>query len=140
MLCAKFGSVEEGFLNFNIEFSLFRNYLTLENAMVLYLNWNPHHLRMFCAKFSWNCNWPSSSREEDFLILSMYFSLFRNYLHLDNGEVLHLNKRITTTFFETFGWNWPSASREEDENVESLLTDERMDRQIPDDRRSEKLT
>ena len=102
MLCAKFCSVEE-FLNFNIELSLFPNYLTLEKAMVLYSNMNPHHLRMFCAKSSLNCNWPSSSREEDFLILSMYFSLFRNYFHLDNGEVLHLNKRITTTFCEKFG-------------------------------------
>ena len=39
-----------------------------------------------------------------------------------------------------FGWNWFSGFGEEDENVKSLQTDGRTDRQTPDDRWSEKLT
>ena len=35
---------------------------------------NPLHPTMLCAKFGWNL--PSGSREEDFLILSMYFRYF----------------------------------------------------------------
>ena len=34
----------------------------------------------------------SGSGEEDFLILSMYFRLFRNYLPLEKRWALHLNK------------------------------------------------
>ena len=53
---------------------------------------NPCHLpvRLLCAKFDWN--WPSGSGEEDFLISSMFFSLFRNYLPLEKGGALYLNK------------------------------------------------
>ena len=38
---------------------------------------------MLCAKIIWN--WLSGSGEEDFLISSMYFLLFRNYLPLEKG-------------------------------------------------------
>ena len=45
------------------------------------------------------------------------FSLFRNYLPLDKGGVLHL-KNLTALrsrmICAKFGWNWPSDSREED--------------------------
>ena len=41
---------------------------------------------MHCAKFGWN--WPSVSGEEDFLILSMYFRPYRNYLPLEKGDAL----------------------------------------------------
>ena len=45
--------------------------------------WIPITQRMLCAKFGWN--WLSGFGEEDFLILLMYFSLFRNYLPLEKG-------------------------------------------------------
>ena len=56
----------------------------------IWTNLSPLHPRMLCAKFGWN--WLSGSWEEDFLILSPYFLLFRNYLSLEKGRVLHLNK------------------------------------------------
>ena len=42
---------------------------------------------MLCAKFGWN--WPNDSGEEDFLKV---ISLFFNYLPLEKGEAIHLNK------------------------------------------------
>ena len=45
---------------------------------------------MLCAKFGWN--WPSSSGGEDFFNFVNVFSLFRNYLPLEKGRALHLNK------------------------------------------------
>ena len=45
---------------------------------------------MLCAKFGWN--WPSGSGEEDFFNFVNIFSLFRNYLPLEKGGALHLNK------------------------------------------------
>ena len=45
---------------------------------------------MLCAELSWNL--PSGSEGEDFQILSMYFSLFHNYLPFEIGVALHLNK------------------------------------------------
>ena len=53
-------------------------------------NLNPLHPRMLCAKFGWN--WLSGSGEEDFLYFVNVFSLFCNYLPLEKGRVLHLNK------------------------------------------------
>ena len=41
------------------------------------------HLKMLCAKFSWN--WPSRSSEKDFKIFANVFSLFGNYLSLEKG-------------------------------------------------------
>ena len=86
------------------------------------------------------------------------FSLFRNYLPLELGGALHLNKLESPSpirmLCAKFGWNWPSGSGEEDflissmylryfiiispwpsgsgeedENVKSLQTDEQTDRQ-----------
>ena len=56
----------------------------------IWTNLNPLHPRMLCAKFGWN--WPSGSGEEDFLNFVNVFSLFRNYLPLEIGGTLHLNK------------------------------------------------
>ena len=53
----------------------------------IWTNLNPPHPRMLCAKFGWN--WLSGSGEVDFWISSMYF---RNYLPLEKGVALHLNK------------------------------------------------
>ena len=41
---------------------------------LIWRNLNPLHPMMLCAKIVWN--WHSGSREEDFLILSMYFHYF----------------------------------------------------------------
>ena len=56
----------------------------------IWTNLNPLHSRILCAKFGWN--WPSGSGEEDFLNFLNAFSLFRNYLPLEKGRALHLNK------------------------------------------------
>ena len=53
----------------------------------IWRNLNPLHQRILCAKIGWN--WLPGSREEDFLISSMYFC---NYLPLEKGGALHLNK------------------------------------------------
>ena len=45
---------------------------------------------MHCASFGWN--WPGGSGEEDSLNLVNVFSLFGNYLPLELGGALHLNK------------------------------------------------
>ena len=56
----------------------------------IWTNLYPLHPRMLCAKFVWN--WPSGSGEEDFFNFVNIFSLFRNYLPLEKGAALHLNK------------------------------------------------
>ena len=59
--------------------------------------------------------------EKIFLNFVNVFSLFRNYLPLEKGEALHLNKLEFPSPKECFvGWNWPSGSGEEDETVRSL--------------------
>ena len=57
-------------------------------------NWNRCHLKMVCAKFGGN--WLSCSGE-DFLNSSMYLH-FCNYLHLEKGRALHLNKFESPSF------------------------------------------
>ena len=52
--------------------------------------WIPRHRRMLCAKFGWN--WPSGSGEEDFLNFVNVSLPFHNYLPLEKGVALHLNK------------------------------------------------
>ena len=54
----------------------------------IWINLNPLHPRMLCAKFGWN--WPSGSGE-DFNFVNV-LSLFCNYLPLEKGGALHLNK------------------------------------------------
>ena len=51
---------------------------------------NPLYPIMLCAMFSWN--WSSGSWKEDFFNFVNVFLLFRNYLPLDIGGALHLNK------------------------------------------------
>ena len=103
MLCAKFGwnwlsgSGEEDFLISSMFFfaiSYICNYLPLEKSGALHLNkLESLFPRMLCAKFGWN--WPSGSREEDFLISSMFFYAILyicNYLPLEKSGALYLNK------------------------------------------------
>ena len=49
----------------------------------IWTNLNPLHQSMHCAKFG--LNWPSGSEDNR-------FSLFLNYLSLEKGRALHLNK------------------------------------------------
>ena len=57
----------------------------------IWRNFDPLHPRILCAKFGWN--WSSGSGEEDILISSNnVFSQFRNYLPLEKGRALQLNK------------------------------------------------
>ena len=57
----------------------------------IWTNLNLLHPRMLCAKFGWN--WPSGSGEEDlFFKFVKVFSQFPNYLPLEKGGGLHLNK------------------------------------------------
>ena len=97
MLCAKFGwnwpnfSGEEDFKISSMYFCYFVIISPLKRAgPFIWTNLNPLHPRMFCAKFGWN--WLSGSGEEDFLNFVNLFSLFLNYLHLEKGMALHLNK------------------------------------------------
>ena len=84
------------FVNVN---SLFRTHLPLEKCgPFIWTNLNSFLPRMLCAKFGWNWN---SVSEEDLSI-----SLFRNYITLEKGGVLHLNKRESPLPKEAFYQMW----------------------------------
>ena len=82
------GSGEEDFLNFvNVFFPLFYNYLPMKKGgACIYTNLNPVYPRIYCEKF--HRNWPSGSREKDFVNFINVFSQFRNYLHLEKSRDL----------------------------------------------------
>ena len=87
----------------------------------LWKNMNPNHPRMLCAKLGWNIG-PVVLEKKIFKFCQCIFA-FCNYLPLEKGRALHLNKLNTyhpRMFCAKFGWNWPSGSWEEDENVKSL--------------------
>ena len=98
MLCVKFGwnwlsgSGEEDF--FFISPMYFCYFIILfpwkRAGPFIWTNLNPLHLRMLCAKFGWN--WPTGSEEEDFFNFVNVFSQFHNYLPLEKGGALYLNK------------------------------------------------
>ena len=72
-------------------FRFFRNYLRLEKTgPFIWTKSNPLHPKMLCAKFGWY--WLSGSGEEVFFNFVNVFLLFRNYLPLEKGRALHLNK------------------------------------------------
>ena len=67
-----------------------------------------------------------------FLISWMYFLLFRNYLPLEKGRALHLNKLESPSPKEALCQVWLKSAQwfwDEDENLKSLQTDGRTDRQ-----------
>ena len=47
-------------------------------------------------------NWPSCFREEDYV-----FSLFGNYLPLEEGVALYMDKLESPSPKDSFGWIWP---------------------------------
>ena len=130
-----------GFFNFVDVFSLFRNYLPLEKRGTLHLNkLESLHPRMLFAKFGWN--WPSGSGDKRFLNFVDVFSLFRNYLPLEKGGALHLNKlespspknALCQVWLKLAQWFWRRRWKCE------KFTDGQTDRQTTDNRWSEKLT
>ena len=69
---------------------------------------------MICAKFGWN--WP---RRRFFLICQCIFAKLSNYLPLEKGRTLLLNKFEFPSPKDDLCqvwicWNWPSGTREED--------------------------
>ena len=96
-VCAKFcwnwlnGSWEEDFLNFVNVFFLFRNYLPLEKSEAFHLNKleSPSPKDVMCPVWLKFATW---FWRTTFLNSSMYILLFRNYLPLEKGGILHLKK------------------------------------------------
>ena len=140
MLCAKIGwnwlsgSGEEIFLISSMYFRLFCNNLPLEMGWVLHLNKlassSPKHalwqvwLKM--AKWFWR---------RRFLDFVNVFSLFRNYLSLEKGGALHLNKlespspkdALCQVWLKLAQWFW--RKRWKCEKFTDGRTDGRTDRQ-----------
>mgnify|MGYP003691681831 CR=1 FL=1 len=79
------------FLNFVNEFSLFGNYLPLEKGGALHLNKfeSPSSKDALCQVWLKLAQWFWRRRFFNFVNV---FSLFHNYLRLEKGGVLHLNK------------------------------------------------
>ena len=92
---------------------------------------------MLCAIFGWN--WPSGSWEIFFKICSIsfyYFAIISPWRRAWLFIWTNLNPLHPRMLCAKFGWNWLSGSEEEVENRKCL----QKDRQMMDDRRSEKLT
>ena len=95
MLCAKFGwkwlsgsGEEEDFWILSMYFRYFVIICPWKRAgSFIWTNLNSLHPRLHCDKFGWK--WLSGRR---FLNFVNVFSLFHNYLPLEEGGVLHLNK------------------------------------------------
>ena len=104
------------FLNLVNDFPLCCYYLPLENIEWPFI-WtilNPHHSRMFCAKFG--LNFPPRFSRRGFLNFVNVFSLFRYHLPLKKGLDLHWNQFVSSSkgcFVSKFGWNWSSGSGED---------------------------
>ena len=121
--CAKIGwnwlsgSEEEDFLISSMYFLYFVIISPWKRAgPFIWINLNPLHPRMLCAKFGWN--WPSGSGEEDFLISSMYFHYFiimSPWKRVGPFIWTNLNPLHPRMLCAKFGWNSPSGSGEEDE-------------------------
>ena len=119
------------FFNFVNVFSLFRNYLFLEEGGALH--WNklesPSPKDALCQVWMKLAQW--FWRRRFFSVVNV-FSLFRNYLPLEKSGALHLNKLecpLPKDALCQVWLKWPGGSGEEDENVKSLQTDGRTDRQ-----------
>ena len=115
--CAKIGwnwlggSWEEDFLISSLYFRYFVIISPWKRAgPVIWTNLNPLHPRMLCAKFGWN--WPSGSGE-DFNFVNVLL-LFCNYLPLEKGGALHLNKlkspspndALCQVWLKLAQWSW----------------------------------
>ena len=79
---------------------------------------------LLCDKFG--LTWPSGSEED--LIVVKVFLMFRYYLHLEKGVVLHFYKLNLYTRGCFVSSLVEFGSGEEDENVKTLQTDGQTDR------------
>ena len=112
-------------------FLLFDNYLPSEKSGALHFNKLkfPSPKDALCQVWLKLIQWFLRRR---FCYIVNVFLLFDNYLPLEKGGALHLNKLefpLPRVLCAKFNWNWSSGSGEEDENVKSLQTDGRTDRQ-----------
>ena len=110
------GSGEEEF-NFVNVFSLFRNYLPLENGGALYLDnlISPSPKDALCQVWLKLAQW--FWRRRFFNFVNVFFptiSYICNYLALEKGGALHLNTLYPRMLCAKFGWNWLSGSGEEE--------------------------
>ena len=120
----------------------FRNFVIISPwkraGSFIWTNLNSLYPRMLCAKFGWN--WFSGSGEDDFLILSMFFHYFCNYLPLEKGGALHLNKlespspkdALCQVWLNLAQWFW--RRRWKCEKFTDRRTDRQTDRQTDDGR------
>ena len=94
-----------GFFNFVNVFSAFRNYLPLEKGGALHLNKveSPSPKDALCQVPVKLAQWFWSRR---FLNLVNVFSLFHNYLSLEKGGALHLNKLESASPRDTLCQVW----------------------------------
>ena len=97
--------IRDRFLNFVNIFSLFCNYLPLKKGLSLHLNKfeSPSPKNALCKVWLKLERWFWSRR---FLNFINVFSVFRNYLPLENGAALHLNQSEFTSPKDTFCWVW----------------------------------
>ena len=88
----------------------------------IWINMNPLHPRMLCAKFGWK--WLSGSGEEDlFKISSMYFQFFviiSPWKRAGSFIWTNLNPLYPRMLCAKFGWIWFSGSGEEDFLISSM--------------------
>ena len=135
------------FFNFVNVLSLFRNYFPLEKGRALNLNKleSPSPNDALCQVWLKLAQW--FWRRSFFNFINL-FLLFSNYLPLKKAGSFfwtNLNPLHPRMLCAKFGWNWLSGSGEEVENKytdrpKDGRTDGRTNRQMTDDRRSEKLT
>ena len=121
--CAKFGWKWPGGFggeDFLISSMYFRYFVIISPwkraGPFIWINLNLLHPKMLRAKTGWN--WPSGSREEDFLISSMYFRCFLIISPWKRAESPTFEHTwipfIPSMLCAKFGWNWTSGSCEED--------------------------
>ena len=128
------------FFNFVNVFSLFRNYFPVEKGVSLHLHklGFPSSKDALCQVWLKLAQWIWRRRFFKFVNV---FSIFHNYLPLEKGIALHLNKfespppkdALCRVWLKLAQWIWRRSRKLE------MFTDRLTDRQT-DDRRSEKLT
>ena len=136
------------FLNFVNIFSLFRNYLPLEKGGPLHLNKleTPSPKDALCQVWLKLAQWLWRRR---FLISSKYFRYFRNYLPLEKGGSLYLNKleslspkdALCQFWLKLAQWFWTRRWKcEKFTDGRRTTGDQKSSLRTTDDRWSEKLT
>ena len=133
--------LRRGFFNFVNVFSLFLNYLLLEKGGPLHLNKfeSPSHKDALCQVWLKLAQWFWRRRFFKLNFVNV-FSLFRNYLPLENGGALHLNKLefpspkdvLCQVWLKLAQWFW--RRRWKCEKFTDRRTDGRTDRQTDDGR------